>query len=406
LLPGSGWALLGNAGTDPLVNFAGTSDAQDFVLKANGTEQLRLLATNGINIPAQPIGVQTGVGIVYKGGDRYLHSSGGVGCFFSGRLAGNLTLTGADNTGVGESALVALTSGVSNTAVGSAALQSQTTGDNNVAVGQFAMRLNAFGGTGSDNVAVGCEALVVAGSGLRNTAVGRQAGSSLITGTDNTLIGYSAGTNSSANVNATALGAYALAASDNVLILGSILGVNGAAANTFVGIGTSAPATKLELKNGALSLTNDATASEIRFYEPSASGANYSSFKAQAQTATIDYTLPAAVPAAVATGQLGKGVLETASTGALVWRQTSITPVVLGPQVVALNATAVISVAVTGAQVGDIVSVGLPAALVNSDVVYTWFIAAADTVSVQVRNFNAAAPFNVSGTVNIQLTRP
>lgn len=38
-----GWGLSGNSGTTPGTDFLGTSDAQDFVLKANGTEKIRLV---------------------------------------------------------------------------------------------------------------------------------------------------------------------------------------------------------------------------------------------------------------------------------------------------------------------------------------------------------------------------
>ena len=45
LLPSSGWSLLGNAGTNAAVNFLGTTDAVDLVLRANNTERLRILST-------------------------------------------------------------------------------------------------------------------------------------------------------------------------------------------------------------------------------------------------------------------------------------------------------------------------------------------------------------------------
>lgn len=46
-----------------------------------------------------------------------------------------------------------------------------------------------------------------------------------------------------------------------------------------------------------LLLQSGTTASEVRFYEPSGSGTNYSAFKAQAQAGDVTYTLPAAAPA-------------------------------------------------------------------------------------------------------------
>lgn len=46
-----------------------------------------------------------------------------------------------------------------------------------------------------------------------------------------------------------------------------------------------------------LLLQSGTAASELRFYEPSGSGTNYSAFKAQAQAGDVTYTLPAAAPA-------------------------------------------------------------------------------------------------------------
>ncbi|MCW5899469.1 MAG: SprB repeat-containing protein [Flavobacteriales bacterium] len=44
------WDKGGNAGTDPEVDYLGTSDPTDFVLKSNGTELVRLLAGGGIKL--------------------------------------------------------------------------------------------------------------------------------------------------------------------------------------------------------------------------------------------------------------------------------------------------------------------------------------------------------------------
>ena len=41
------WSLTGNSGTNATTDFAGTTDAQDFVFKANNIEKLRLVATKG-----------------------------------------------------------------------------------------------------------------------------------------------------------------------------------------------------------------------------------------------------------------------------------------------------------------------------------------------------------------------
>ena len=60
-----------------------------------------------------------------------------------------------------------------------------------------------------------------------------------------------------------------------------------------LGIGTSSPASGSLLDvQGVLAISSSGTANTLRFYEPSASGTNFSSFKAQTQTADINYILP------------------------------------------------------------------------------------------------------------------
>ncbi len=41
------WQKTGNAGTDPSINFVGTTDAQDLVFKANNTERARIISSSG-----------------------------------------------------------------------------------------------------------------------------------------------------------------------------------------------------------------------------------------------------------------------------------------------------------------------------------------------------------------------
>jgi hypothetical protein len=45
-----GWTILGNTGTNPANNYAGTSDATDFVLKTNNTEKARISSTGNLGI--------------------------------------------------------------------------------------------------------------------------------------------------------------------------------------------------------------------------------------------------------------------------------------------------------------------------------------------------------------------
>ena len=48
--PKGDWLILGNSGTNSAVNFAGTTDAQDFVLKSNNTEVIRATTSGAVGI--------------------------------------------------------------------------------------------------------------------------------------------------------------------------------------------------------------------------------------------------------------------------------------------------------------------------------------------------------------------
>lgn len=48
------WALTGNASTNPSLNFLGTTDARDLVLRTNNTERIRILAAGRVGINTSP----------------------------------------------------------------------------------------------------------------------------------------------------------------------------------------------------------------------------------------------------------------------------------------------------------------------------------------------------------------
>jgi hypothetical protein len=154
------------------------------------------------------------------------HAAGGV----NGMAVGSGALvaaTGANNTAVGTFALSATTGGISNTAAGHTALISNTTGSRNTALGEQALGANV---SGSWNTGLGLRALATNETGSLNTAVGESA--------DVATPGL---------FNATAVGARALVAQSDSLVLGSINGVNGATADARVGIGTTTPQAPLEI---------------------------------------------------------------------------------------------------------------------------------------------------------------
>ncbi len=46
----AGWGLFGNIGTNPAINFLGTTDPQDLVIRTNGTERLRVLSGGNLSV--------------------------------------------------------------------------------------------------------------------------------------------------------------------------------------------------------------------------------------------------------------------------------------------------------------------------------------------------------------------
>ena len=84
-----------------------------------------------------------------------------------------------------------------------------------------------------------------------------------------------------------------------------------------VGLNNNAPGELLDVKNGNIVLSNsNNTSGSVKFQEPSASGNNFTALKAQAQSANVTYTLPAA------DGSNGY-VLSTNGSGALSWQPSA-----------------------------------------------------------------------------------
>jgi trimeric autotransporter adhesin len=150
---------------------------------------------------------------------------------------------GNRNTAVGAYAMSSNTDAYANTAIGFNALNGNTIGFANTAIGAEALYVS----TGSDNTAIGTEALFINATGAGNTAVGQATLDTNQVGSFNTALGWLADVGSSNLTNATAIGANAVVSQSNSLVLGSIIGINGANSSTSVGIGTSAPTATLDV---------------------------------------------------------------------------------------------------------------------------------------------------------------
>lgn len=99
---------------------------------------------------------------------------------------------GSQNTAIGFNALQTNSSGANNTAEGTVTLANNTTGSNNVAIGFSALNFNI---SGSANTAVGSQALLTNQSGNDNVALGFSALSGNLSGRNNIAVGVNAGSN-------------------------------------------------------------------------------------------------------------------------------------------------------------------------------------------------------------------
>jgi hypothetical protein len=178
----------------------------------------------------------------------YLDSSGGKSTtiFGSSAISQNLTATytGSENTAIGSQALQNLTGGSWNTAVGKGALQALTTGNTNTAVGQFALGSTVNAGS---NTAVGQVALGANTTGGSNTAVGQAALTKNTSGFNNLAIGASALLNNTTGSNNIAIGqdvGSTLIDGSNNILIGNSVNVSSAAANNTMNIGNTVYATE------------------------------------------------------------------------------------------------------------------------------------------------------------------
>ena len=154
---------------------------------------------------------------------------------FFGYQAGNQTSSGIANVFVGSQAGLNNTTGKGNMFLGQQTGANNTSGDYNLFIG------NSSGGgttTGSGNTAIGDGSLLGNKTGTMNTSIGQYSGFTG-TGNENVFIGFNADATSATSItNAVAIGARARVSQSNSIVLG---------ANANVGIGTSAPANKLEI---------------------------------------------------------------------------------------------------------------------------------------------------------------
>ena len=194
-----------------------------------------------------------------------ISNQNGIWNSFFGAEAGKAN-TGSGNSFFGVRSGIRNTTGSGNAFFGGDVGNANTTGSGN----SFFGTLTGFNNTtGNDNAffGTGSGGSLSNSTGSRNVYVGRDAGSTTSSGNENVAIGYNAGLfnlSGSGNIalgsfasfsvggtptNATAIGYRALVARSNSIVLGGISGVN-LGTDTNVGIGTTAPQTKLHVAGG------------------------------------------------------------------------------------------------------------------------------------------------------------
>lgn len=175
----------------------------------------------------------------------------GNGNSFIGCNAGSLNRTGSYNSFMGYYAGDSNSSGNYNSFIGYDAGAHNGDGNFNSFLGSYAgfgnlngnqntfVGYNAGGGSksGSNNTFLGYRAGQNVNTGNNNIIIGPLSGTAITDGSDNILLGYNSQSEDGLH-NATAIGSGSRVAVSNALILGN--GAN-------VGIGTSAPATRLEV---------------------------------------------------------------------------------------------------------------------------------------------------------------
>ena len=200
----SQWSLTGNAGTNPAINFIGTTDNQPIIFKVNNQRVGYLGTTNDRNVSF---------------GFSALVNTGSIDNSAFGVSALSKNTTGNWNVAVGAGALMENTSGGTNTAVGTQALEYNTSGYSNVGIGRKAISANI---SGINNTAVGTDALQK-NQGSNNVAIGYNAlGNSNYNGSNNIAVGANTNFNSNINItNSIVIGNQSYVSSSNMAIIGN-----------------------------------------------------------------------------------------------------------------------------------------------------------------------------------------
>jgi hypothetical protein len=241
--------------------YLGTDGNSAFkVVQRGGPELMRVTRTGNLGIgnptPGAKLDVTGNINTSTQyniAGNRILSAPGSNNAFV-GFEAGKLNSTGAKNSFFGQGAGFSNSTGGENSFFGFEAGIDNGTGQENSFFGSEAGFFNA---EGAFNSFVGYQAGHSNTTGGRNSFFGFNAGNINVDGVRNTAIGNAANVGASNLTNATAIGSQDQVDQSDSLVLGTINGVNGATANTKVGIGVTAPSATLTVASLTSSLSEN-----------------------------------------------------------------------------------------------------------------------------------------------------
>ena len=219
------WSISGNAGTNPPINFIGTTDNVDLVFKRANTLSGRI--GNSTTFFGRMSGsISVGANNTYIGTEAGRDNVTGQQNVFIGRRSGTFGATGSDNILIGNGAGI-FNEANQNSFVGSFSGNGTSTGANNTFMGYS---------SGSGN-----------GTGSQNAFFGASAGNANSTGVGNTAVGTNSDVGANNLSNATAIGFNSIVDASDSLVLGSVNGFNSATSSVNVGIGTTIPQDRLHV---------------------------------------------------------------------------------------------------------------------------------------------------------------
>jgi hypothetical protein len=360
---------------DSLSNYVTTSTAQTISGAKTFTSDLNVDAKIALNAGDDNLVIGDGAGGSLVSGQTF-------GNVLIGINAGILINSGDFNTAVGTNALYLNSQGSNNIANGYAALFNNSDGNDNIANGFIALYDNT---SGSNNIANGYAALYNNTSGNYNIANGREALYNNTSANYNVANGFRTLYNLSSGSNNQAYGfeagrylsnGSALTTANGSLFIGSNTRASAIGNSNEIVIGTDA------IGNGSNTITigsSSAQSLHTRNYE-----------------FDIDQTVSASEDNYVLTydngdGQISLQSIALSGSATLDFGSTSA------------QSSSDLTITVTGAADGDVVSLGVPNASVNANTNYTAWVSAANTVTVRFNNYSSGAVDPASGTFKVKV---